>query len=258
MSVATKSKAKAQLLSQKSASDFSETAIYWCSQCNAPIAAIEVPTCPKCGQKGKYLTTDVRPVFARERRILQFYHPQVNIFNDAVWKSSKAKNYFVNGKSFSLPAAEEVKNDLSAIAVYINEYEPEYYDEIDKLAIIPAFRVALEVNRLHLASLEDDAFDFIQKANQRYSRRMQMVSFSGGKDSTVVSHLVRRVLGSSVTHVFSDTTLEDENTYQYIQDFQSENPEVPFWTATDMEAFFHHSRGLMQGAFLASLYIKSV
>lgn len=232
MSLATKTKANAQLISQKSAPDFSETAIFWCNNCQAPIAASEPPTCPGCGTKAKYITTDARPVFARERRILQYYHPQVNLFTDAIWKSSKAKNYFVNGKSFNLPGAEEIKNDLSTIAEWINAFEGDYYDEIDRLAILPAYRTALQTNRLHLAALEDDAFDFIQKTSHRYARRMRMVSFSGGKDSTVVSHLVRRLLGNSVTHVFSDTTLEDENTYQYIQDFQNENSEVPFWTAT--------------------------
>ncbi|HEX2910808.1 MAG TPA: phosphoadenosine phosphosulfate reductase family protein [Chloroflexia bacterium] len=231
MTIAEKSKAKALQLGQKTAPDFSEVSIYWCSSCNSPIAATDTPTCPNCGVKAKYLTTDVRPVFARERRILQFYHPEVNIFNDAIWKSSKSKSYYVNGKSFSLAESEKLKDDLPAIGDFIKEFAADYYDEIDQLAIIPAYRNALEVNRTYMAALEDDAFDFIVATSKRYSRRMQMVSFSGGKDSTVVSHLVRRALGNSVTHVFSDTTLEDENTYQYVQDFQVENPEIPFWTA---------------------------
>ena len=34
-----------------------------------------------------------------------------------------------------------------------------------------------------------------------------MISFSGGKDSTVTSHLVRTALGSNdILHVFGDTT----------------------------------------------------
>lgn len=231
MSIATKSKTTLGNVDFSNTSSSYETSIFWCNTCKAPIAALEIPTCVVCQNKATYLTTDIRPVFARERRILQYFHPEINIFNDAVWKSSKAKNYFVNGKPFGLPAAEALKDLLPAIATYINEYDAEYYDEIDELAIKPSYLSSLEVNRPYLASLEDDAFNFIEKTSKRYAHRMQMVSFSGGKDSTVVSHLVRRTLGNSVTHVFSDTTLEDENTYSYIEEFQIENPEIPFWTA---------------------------
>jgi len=59
-----------------------------------------------------------------------------------------------------------------------------------------------------------------------------MVSFSGGKDSTVVSDIVRRALGrSDILHVFGDTTLEDPNTYRYVRDFREQNPLVPFFEA---------------------------
>jgi len=231
MTIIEKNKAGAGNLEFSDTSHARDTSIFWCFSCNCPIAALEAPTCNICGSKTKYLTTDIRPVFARERRILQYYYPDFNAFTDSVWKSSKAKSYFVNGNTKALPAAETLKEDLPAIADFIKVYEPEFYDQADELTIIPSYIWALEANRVYLAALEDDAFDFIQKASNRYARRMQMVSFSGGKDSTVVSHLVRRTLGNSITHVFSDTSLEDENTYAYIELFQKENTEVPFWTA---------------------------
>ena len=55
------------------------------------------------------------------------------------------------------------------------------------------------------------------------------MSFSGGKDSTVVSRLVRDALqDNSVIHFFGDTTLEFRETYEYVQHkFRKENPQVP-------------------------------
>ena len=36
------------------------TTLYWCKQCNVPIYE---ESCPLCGEKGKYIATDIRPVF---------------------------------------------------------------------------------------------------------------------------------------------------------------------------------------------------
>jgi phosphoadenosine phosphosulfate reductase len=68
---------------------------------------------------------------------------------------------------------------------------------------------------------------------------MVMVSFSGGKDSTVVSDLVRRALGrADVLHIFSDTTLEDKNTYDYVHQFREANPLVPFFQVRAEQDFY--------------------
>ena len=58
------------------------------------------------------------------------------------------------------------------------------------------------------------------EALDQYSIDEMFVSFSGGKDSTVVSHLVTKALGShKVLHIFGDTTLEHDLTYEYKKDF---------------------------------------
>ncbi|NJN98338.1 MAG: phosphoadenosine phosphosulfate reductase family protein [Anaerolineales bacterium] len=176
----------------------------------------------------RYLTTDLRPVFARERRILQFYgHGPLT--TDAVWRSSKSRYYYINGQTISLPLAEQVKEDLPAIAEYIRSSH--HYDTLDQ-QLIQDYQRQLQPNLVHLLDLEDEAFQFIQHALQRFSNRTLMVSFSGGKDSTVVSDLVRRGIGrSDILHVFGDTTLEDEYTYEYVRQFQAENPLIPFFNA---------------------------
>lgn len=202
--------------------------IYWCDTCNHPIKTTKPTPCPTCGEKLRYLTTDVRPVFARERRILQFYgHGPLT--TDRVWRSSKSRFYYINGQSVSLPGSAQLKDDLPAIAEFIRDSH--HYDSLDE-QLIRDYCQQLEINRVHLLDLEDEAFQFIQHAMARFPRRTLMVSFSGGKDSTVVSDLVRRGLGrSDILHVFGDTTLEDEFTYEYVRQFQEQNPLLPFFNA---------------------------
>ena len=193
-------------------------------------------SCPRCGCRTRYLTTDVRPVFARERRILQFYG-YGHLVDRAVWKSSKSKYYYIDGESVALPDIEQVRANLPAIAEFIRDSD--HYDSLDQQLIVD-YRQALEINSAYLDQLEDKAFAFIQRVAKRYKSRLLMVSFSGGKDSTVVSDLVRRALGrSDILHVFGDTTLEDENTYMYIKAFRETNPLVPFFEAR-AEHDFHH------------------
>jgi phosphoadenosine phosphosulfate reductase len=202
--------------------------IYWCDSCNHPIKTTKFTPCPTCGEKLRYLTTDVRPVFARERRILQFYD-HGPLTTDRVWRSSKSRFYYINGQSVSLPGSTQLKDDLPAIAEYIRDSH--HYDSLDE-QLISDYCQQLEINRTHLLDLEDEAFQFVQHAMTRFSNRTLMVSFSGGKDSTVVSDLVRRGLGrSDILHVFGDTTLEDEFTYEYVHQFQKQNPLIPFFNA---------------------------
>ncbi len=215
--------------------------IHWCDRCNRPIKTSELQKCPGCGDKLRYLTTDARPVFARERRILQFYG-YGHLAEAAVWKSSKSKFYFIDGRSVALPNADQVKADLPAIAAYINDSD--HYDALDR-QLLSAYRQALahSYTQDHLNALEQKADKFVRETVKRFSdkRWLYMVSFSGGKDSTVVSEIVRRALGRpDVLHVFGDTTLEDENTYAYVRQFREENPLVPFFEATvDEKQDFH-------------------
>ena len=208
-------------------------AIYWCEHCKGVFKAtserqVKSAPCLSCRTDAKYLSTDVRPVFARERRILQFYG-HGPLLTEQVWRSSRATSYFINGELVRLPAAEQLKADLAAIGDFIADSD--HYDAVDA-KLLQDYKSTLAINRPRLNALEDEAFQFVKSTVKRFPRRMLMVSFSGGKDSTVVSELVRRGLGrSDVLHVFGDTTLEDENTYRYVEEFREQNPLVPFFEA---------------------------
>ncbi len=204
-----------------------EPTFNWCNSCQAPIYTL-YKKCPHCANKLKYLSTDARPVFARERRILQYFgHGPLT--TDSVWRNSKSRNYFINGRSVQLPPVATLKDHLPAIADFIRDSH--HYDALDETLIVH-YRYELQHNRQHLHEIEDEALQFLTHAIKRFSRRRLMVSFSGGKDSTVVSSLVRRALGhSNILHIFGDTTLEDENTYDYVNRFRTENPLIPFFDA---------------------------
>ena len=209
--------------------------IYWCDTCRSAIELDCSAICPKCGQVARYMTTDARPVFARERRILEFYEHR-DLSSTVVWKSSKSKYYYADGQSIALPRYKQLKHDLPSIAAYIGVSD--HYDALDERLIVD-YRRQFQVSHQCLLALEDEAFQFIKHVTQRFSHREVLVSFSGGKDSTVVSSLVRRALGDAdVLHIFGDTTLEDENTYKYVRQFREANSLIPFFTARS-ERNFH-------------------
>jgi phosphoadenosine phosphosulfate reductase len=208
-------------------------AIYWCDDCQGVFKAktekqVKSYSCVVCGGDSHYLSTDVRPVFARERRILQFYLGRP-LLTEQVWRASRSTSYFVDGEAVKLPHSVQLKDDLAAIGNFIADSD--HYDAVDA-QLLEDYKQALEINRVRLNALEDEAFQFVNNTYKRFPRRMLMVSFSGGKDSTVVSDIVRRALGrSDILHVFGDTTLEDENTYAYVEEFREQNPLVPFFEA---------------------------
>ncbi|MFC1718715.1 phosphoadenosine phosphosulfate reductase family protein [Candidatus Poribacteria bacterium] len=201
--------------------------IYWCDSCCVPLQAESPIRCPNCAEELRYLTTDIRPVFAHERRILEFYG-HGSLERDAVWRG-RGHQYYINGDSISLPRLDRLRRDLPNIAEYI--HCSDQCEVLDR-HLIHEYKNQLSTSRSNLLALEDEAFQFIQHTMRRFPDRMTMVSFSGGKDSTVVSDLVCRALGrSDVLHVFGDTTLEDKNTYEYVNSFQEQNPQIPFFNA---------------------------
>jgi len=181
------------------------------------------------------MATDIRPVFARERRLLEFYG-QGDLSDAIIWRGSHNRYYYINGQPIEAPTFTQLKDDLSVLRTHLNESD--HYDALDE-KLITHYRQALEVNRPCLTSLESEAIEFIEQVRSRFHNHLCIVSFSGGKDSTVVSDLVRRALNPEpIVHIFSDTTLETPNTYTYLQRFRQQNPLIPFWEARSDKDFF--------------------
>jgi len=81
-----------------------------------------------------------------------------------------------------------------------------------------------QANRFAIGTLEEKAIKFIKEIADTFDYQIsyKAISFSGGKDSTVVSHLVRKAFSDNgILHIFSDTTIENTDTLNFINDFVS-------------------------------------
>jgi len=94
-------------------------------------------------------------------------------------------------------------------------------DKLDELEFCQRMRQA---NRFAIGTLEDKAIRFIKEIADTFDYKIayKAISFSGGKDSAVVSHLVRKAFSDNgILHIFSDTTIENTDTLNYVRDFVS-------------------------------------
>ncbi|UMZ74366.1 phosphoadenosine phosphosulfate reductase family protein [Natranaerofaba carboxydovora] len=212
--------------------------IGWCFNCNLTVVTIKdrIETCTNCNTVVKKLTSDLRPVFARERKLMEFFG--IDCIDKTVWKSIKAKQYFVDGNSLEIPNMSVIREKIDDIRNYITKYSEEDFENMDS-KIMSDYKRTLKYCDDYLKSIEEIAFEFIEEKLAKHHNKTAVVSFSGGKDSTVVSDLVIRKMGSSkIPHIFSDTTLEEEYTYDYIQSFRQENPLIPFFIAKTNHDFY--------------------
>ena len=190
--------------------------VYWCPNCQVPI--IENEICPVCSTKCKPISLNgiCNPVFFQEKRLLSCILGK-NVNRSEIWYLGSSY-YLIDGKRIRLKYidfskqkkhfefAGELRNEIS------NDIEAEEY-------------VVTLVEELKKTS----ATNYIPT-----------VSFSGGKDSTVVSRVVRDALqNESIIHYFGDTTLEFPATYDYvIETFRNENPFTPMIPSETENDFF--------------------
>ena len=104
--------------------------IFWCPKCQVPIYE---KNCPVCGQEGKKLTSDVRPVFPEERLLLEIILEKPFAFEkDSVWNGN-GNNYFVNGKKIKFSVKDLKNKDADAIRKQYEELKAQntyqYFEE---------------------------------------------------------------------------------------------------------------------------------
>lgn len=206
--------------------------LYWCKECNVPTYH---EICPKCGNIGVYFATDARPVFPEERLLVECVLDEpLKFHKNSVWNSNG--NYFVDGKKIKFSIESLSKEDPNKLRKMISKHESdntyEYFDRNIKTFI--------EVNKIRYDEITSEAISYIIKASEGYDLTSMFVSFSGGKDSTVTSHLVRTALSNpSIIHIFGDTTLELPDTLEYVKRFKQDNRKTPMLTSrNDQQDFF--------------------
>lgn len=214
--------------------------VYWCDTCRVPIIKQVTDTkktaCPCCNREMKYMAKDVRPVFPEERLLLErILGKEPNFYiKDSVWASTGSR-YYINGKAKSITRKMYETADMEQLAKDVVEYKEfnsyEYFDTyIDKF---------IEVNRDRLHFLIDEATEFIRNTAANFKEENRIISFSGGKDSTVTADIVTKALSDpNLVHIFGDTTLEFPMTMEYAQRFRKNHPHAIFQIAKNNEQVF--------------------
>lgn len=216
------------------------TEVYWCDNCKIPVhqavTQADKGICPICGKKIKYLATDLRPVFPEERLLLEILldkHPN-ELANKSVWATNN--RYYINGKSISFPSRLFQEADADAISAKLEKYKSENsYTQFDTY-----IKTFIKANKSRLHYLKDEAYLFIHKAVEKFDEEHIVLSFSGGKDSTVTADIVIKALSNpSLVHIFGDTTLEFPMTIEYAKRYRENHPQAIFQIAKNREQNFY-------------------
>lgn len=214
--------------------------IYWCKHCNTPIIQninqADKGICPICARGTKYMSADLRPVFPEERQLLELLlNKKHNEFlGSSVWAANS--RYYVDGKTISISSKTFQMADTDKLLKKINLYKKDNsYEYFDKH--ISKF---IEANKRRLNYIKNEAFEFVCKTASKFDEEKIVISFSGGKDSTVTADVVIKAMSNpSLVHIFGNTTLEFPNTVSYAERYRKNHPQAIFLTAKNDEQVFY-------------------
>jgi len=215
--------------------------IAWCERCKVPLLH---ENCKICGEQGRRVASDIRPVFPQEQRLLEVLldRPEGYFKGKSVWDTN-SNRLLVDGKALTLNKGEMMKKDVTEIRKLLDDVLTTEADENANDYWLDTFARA---NRERLTDLDYSAFEIIRDARKRayqedgLGQPLHVVSFSGGKDSTVVFDLVRRQYanGEDLLCVFGNTTLEIQETMEYLERFKAANTKLPVREAKSNQDFF--------------------
>lgn len=214
--------------------------VYWCSECKVPVIQTSTQAdkgiCPICKRKTKYLASDLRPVFPEERLLVELLLKRKpnEFLKNSVWANNN--RYYVDGEPIPISNDLYCNTDIDTILNLLQQNENqnsyEYFDKHIKRFIA--------ANRNRLNYIIDEAYAFIRKAAQNFPEERIVISFSGGKDSTVTADLAVKALSNpSLVHIFGDTTLEFPSTIEYAHRFRDTHPDAIFQIAKNDEQSFY-------------------
>lgn len=209
--------------------------IYWCQKCKVPIFDKELHKHSCDGKLTKVSDgTIFNPVFKQERKLLSKIAGE-DLTDKTIWYMGSSK-YFIDGQVKKIPYREwykekehlKVADELRSNIEIEDDYRP--------------YMGMVVANETYLKNKIYEAEKYISDTLDKYrgDNYIPTVSFSGGKDSSVVSRLVMDALqDNSVIHFFGNTTLEFPETYTYVQQkFRAENPRVPLIPSETENDFF--------------------
>ena len=214
------------------------TEVFWCQKCRIPVIIAtnerQNSSCPLCGGQISYLSSDLRPVFPEERLLIEIILEKPMQYHKAsVWANNN--RYYFDGKSFAITSKRYKKFSSEYIAEQLKKYRDQNdYSYFDKF-----IKKFIRANITRLNYIIDEAHIFIRKEAEKFPIESVVVSFSGGKDSTVTADLAVKALSEpSLVHIFGNTTLEFPTTIEYAERFRRNNPKAIFRIALNREQDF--------------------
>ena len=214
--------------------------LFWCDSCHVPVIVEVSDTgthhCPICGKQIRYLAKDLRPVFPEERLLLEIIQNKPFAYKNAsVWASGS--RYYIDGRTSNLSIELLKKLDATKISIELDKYcSQNSYDYFNQ-----TIALFVACNKERLDAIKQEAENFVREQVSLFPNHKPVISFSGGKDSTVVADIVIRALSNpSIVQIFGDTTLEFPMTYEYVARHRKQNPLAIIKTAKNKEQDFYH------------------
>ena len=194
--------------------------INWCSVCNVPILS-DANKCPLCGYDIKTLAVgkgEVRPVFEPEK---EWYRDllQSEGKDPDVWLPGGLAFYYrgsiiVGGEKVFRVTFDEANRK------WMIKFFKKYQNKIPDIAgSIEKILVEANLQTLEVAELE--SLNFIHYTRQEHHDMPMGVSFSGGKDSSVLLYLMRQLF-PEIDVIYLNTTIDYPETEKYIKELQSD------------------------------------
>ena len=194
--------------------------IFWCDHCNVPIFEQK---CSVCGNETHRIGSDARLVFPEERLLLEIMLGCPLKYRDSsVWYVS-GDHYVIDGKKIDFKSGQTRGMDADVIRGELERW----HDENINNAFDDYINRFISCNKPRYDYITNEALDYIRMISSGYDLTEMYVSFSGGKDSTVVSDLVMRALSEpQILHIYGDTTLEFPETKEYVSRFKKAHPKT--------------------------------
>ena len=178
---------------------------------------------------------DLRPVFPEERLLIELLIAKPFAYiNKSVWANNN--RYYIDGIAKTIPLSKFDNAKIDDIIEGLNKYrEQNTYEFFNSQ--IESFIVA---NKNRLEFIKNEAYGFIQNVARKYDEEKIVISFSGGKDSSVTADLAVRALSNpSLINIFGNTTLEFPSTIAYAERYRNDNPLAVFKVAQNKEQDFY-------------------
>lgn len=211
---------------------------YFCPLCKVPIIG---DRCERCGRPADNpkIPLKASPVFKKELQMLsEVTGEPIDGFNSLELWTVNRYYYYEGRKIFKVTGGNLIEHPkiawlqnkerlLKRLKKSERIDEEEYCERVKK------------ANCFALGTLEEKSVRFVRETVNKFRDQIayKAISFSGGKDSALVSYLVRKALGSNgILHIFADTTLENPDTLSYIKSFEDEE-KIFFLKAEPQQGF---------------------